>query len=180
MERTRRDLGDDPAEMEPERLTVYGSLHLRSSVLAARASDADLADAHLAEATRAADLLPDPSANHYGMEFGPGNVALHAVSAAVEMEDGAKAIERALPLYEEFPPSLPPVRAGHFWVEVARAWYYQGDRRRALAALRRARGAAPQQVRIHPMVRDLVQTIASAETRPSEDLRAFAAWLGLD
>lgn len=33
---------------------------------------------------------------HYGLEFGPSNVALHAVSAAVEMEDGPKAIERAL------------------------------------------------------------------------------------
>jgi hypothetical protein len=30
------------------------------------------------------------------------------------------------------------------------------------------------------MVRDAVQAIAHAEPRPNEDLRAFAAWLGID
>ncbi|RKS71238.1 helix-turn-helix protein [Actinomadura pelletieri DSM 43383] len=180
MERTRRSLGEGPEGMEPAALSVFGSLHLRSSVLAARAGDAELSEVHLAEAARAADLLPNPAANHYGLEFGPGNVALHGVSAAVELEDGARAIERAAPLYEQLPPGLPPVRLGHFWIEVARAWYYQGDRRRAFDALRRARRVAPQQVRIHPMVRELLAIIAGAEARPSEDLRAFAAWLGLD
>ncbi|MEU8800524.1 helix-turn-helix transcriptional regulator [Spirillospora sp. NPDC048819] len=180
MERTRRDIGDNPEAMEPGALSMYGSLHLRSSVLAARAGNADLADTHLAEAARAADLLPNPSANLYGLEFGPSNVALHALSAAVELEDGPKAIERAMPLYERFPADVPPVRAGHFWIEVARGWFYYGDRRRAFDALRRARRVAPQQARIHPMVRELVQTIASAEARPSEHLRAFAAWLSLD
>jgi hypothetical protein len=123
--------------------------------------------------------MPDLEANYYGMEFSAGNVQLHAVSAAVELEDGPKALERALPLYEAFPPWLPAVRAGHFWIEVARAWYFYGDRRRAFDALRRARRVAPQQVRIHPMVRELLQTIANAEIRPSEDLRAFASWLGV-
>ncbi|GAA4104368.1 helix-turn-helix domain-containing protein [Actinomadura miaoliensis] len=180
MDRTRRDLGDDPGRMEPAAISVYGSLHLRSSVLAARAGNGDLADEHLREAARAAELLPSPAPNHYGMEFGPSNVALHAVSVAVEMEDGPLAVERALPLYEHFPADLPPERAGHHWIDVARAWYYYGDRRRAFEALRRARRVSPQQARIHPMVRDLVQTIATAEARPSEDLRTFASWLGLD
>ena len=39
---------------------------------------------------------------------------------------------------------------------------------------------APQQCRYHPLVRDTVQAIAHAEPRPNEDLRAFAAWLGID
>lgn len=180
MERTRRDLGADPARMEPKALSVYGSLHLRSAVLAARAGDAELSDDHLRAAGRAAAVLPDPVANHYGMEFGPANVAIHAVAAAVEREDGARAIERARPLYRRFPSELPAVRAGHHWIDVARAWYYEGDRRRSFDALRRARRAAPQQVRFHPMVRELVEIAARAEARPSEELRAFVAWLGLD
>jgi transcriptional regulator with XRE-family HTH domain len=179
MEQTRRDLGDDPRQMRPAAISVYGSLHLRSAILAARSGDANLSDEHLRQAEHATTFLPDPSPNHYGMEFGPSNVALHAVSAAVELEDGAKAVERALPLYREFPRDLPPARAGHHWIDVARAWYYYGDRSRAFDALRRARKAAPQQVQIHPIARELVQTIASAEARPSEQLRTFASWLGL-
>src|SRR5690606_12697970 len=98
---------------------------------------------------------------------------------AVELEDGAKAIERAAPLYKAFPVDLPPVRVGHHWIDVARAWYYHGDRGKAFDALRRARSTAPQQVRNHPMVRELVQTMVSTGVRPSEDQRRFAAWLGL-
>jgi hypothetical protein len=63
---------------------------------------------------------------------------------------------------------------------VARGWLYHGDRHRALSSLRRARRVAPQQARYHPMVRETVQEIAHAEPRPSEELRSFAAWLGLD
>ncbi|NBE99057.1 MULTISPECIES: helix-turn-helix domain-containing protein [unclassified Nonomuraea] len=179
MEQTRRGLGDDPERMEPAAAALYGSLHLRSSVLAARSGDADLSDEHLRLAGHAAQSLAGDSTNYYGLEFRPSNVALHAVSAAVELEDGAKAIERALPLYKAFPVDLPPVRAGHHWIDVARGWYYHGDRGQAFDALRRARSAAPQQVRNHPMVRELVQTMASTGARPSEDLRRFAAWLGL-
>jgi hypothetical protein len=38
--------------------------------------------------------VPD-GANHYGMEFGAANVAIHAVSAAVELADGTLAVTRA-------------------------------------------------------------------------------------
>ncbi|GAA4136700.1 helix-turn-helix transcriptional regulator [Actinomadura keratinilytica] len=179
MEQTRRDLGDTPERMEPAAVSVYGSLHLRSSVLAARAGNGDLADEHLREAARAAELLPSPAPNHYGMEFGPSNVAVHAVSAAVELENGPLAVERSLPLYERFPADLPPERAGRHWIDVARGWYFYGDRHRAFEALRRARRVSPQQARLHPMVRELVQTIAAAEPRSNEGLRAFASWLGL-
>jgi len=75
---------------------------------------------------------------------------------------------------------LPPSRAGHHRVEVARGWLYHGDRRRALASLQAARRVSPQLGRMHPMVRDTVHVIASNEPRPSAGLRSFAAWLGLN
>ena len=180
MERTRGELGQDPGRMDQAARSVYGSLHLRSAVLAARAGRRQEADAHLAEAAGIAATVPG-AANHYGMEFGPANVGLHQVSAAVEMADGTLAVSRAREVERAgHLGRLPPVRVGHYHIEVARGWLYHGDRHRALSSLRRARRVAPQQARYHPMVRETVQAIAHAEPRPSEELRSFAAWLGLD
>jgi transcriptional regulator with XRE-family HTH domain len=181
MERTRAEIGGaDGGDLGGPACSVYGSLHLRSAVLAARAGRSQLSDAHLAEARAAAGMVA-PGANHYGLEFGPANAALHGVSVAVELADGALALTRARELERAgYLGSLPPVRAGHFYIDVARAFLYHGDSRRALGALIRARRVAPQQARVHPMVRDAVRAIAHAEPRPSEALRSFAAWLGID
>jgi hypothetical protein len=180
MERTRAEIAGDAADPDERARSVYGSLHLRSAVLAARAGRRQQSDAHLAEAQDVAATV-DAGANHYGMEFGSANVALHAVSAAVEMADGALALTRAGQVERAgHLGNLPPVRVGHYYIEIARAWLYHGDSRRALGALQRARRAAPQQARVHPMVRDAVRAIAHAEPRPSEELRSFAAWLGID
>ncbi len=180
MERTRGELGQDPARLDEAARSVYGSLHLRSAVLAARAGRSQESNAHLAEARDIAATVQD-GANHYGMEFGSANVGLHEVSAAVEMADGALAVSRAQDAARAgYLDRLPPVRVGHYHIEVARGWLYHGDRRRALSALNRARRVAPQQARHHPMVRDTVQAIAHAEPRPSEELRSFATWLGVD
>jgi transcriptional regulator with XRE-family HTH domain len=180
MERTRAELGGDMGQMDEAARSVYGSLHLRSAVLAARAGRRADADAHLAEARDLSAGVPE-GANHYGMEFGPANVGLHRVSAAVELADGTLAVTRA----ERFERAghlavLPAVRIGQYRLDVARAWLYHGDGRRALRALQAGRRAAPQLIRVHPMVRETVRVIAHSETRPSEDLRSFAAWLGIE
>jgi transcriptional regulator with XRE-family HTH domain len=179
MERTRAELGGDVARMDEAGRSVYGSLHLRSAVLAARAGRRTDADAHLAEARDIATLVRE-GANHYGMEYGPANVGVHEVSAAIELADGTLAITRAAQVEKAgHLRALPPSRAGHYRIEVARGWLYHGDRRRALHALQAARRTSPQLVRIHPLVRDTVHIIARAEPRPSEELRSFAAWLGI-
>jgi transcriptional regulator with XRE-family HTH domain len=179
MERTRAELGRDPGRLDEAARSVYGSLHLRSAVLAARAGRRQESDAHLAEAADLGATVGDGT-NHYGMEFGPANVGLHQVSAAVEMADGTLAVSRAREVERAgYLARLPPVRVGHYHLEVARGWLYHGNRHRALDSLYRARRVAPQQARYHPMVRETVQAIAHAEPRPSEELRSFAAWLGL-
>lgn len=180
MKRTRAGLGDDAGHMGEAARSVYGSLHLRSAVLAARAGRRDDADAHLAEAREIAGGVRE-GANHYGMEFGLANVAIHGVSAAVEVADGTLAVSRAVDLEKAgHLTMLPPSRTGHYRIELARGWLYHGDRRRALLTLRAARRVAPQQVRYHPMVRETVGAIARAESRPSEELRSFVAWLGME
>jgi transcriptional regulator with XRE-family HTH domain len=180
MDRARAELGQDVGRMGEAGRSLLGSLHLRSAVLAARAGRRGDADAHLSQAREIADLVTE-GANHYGMEFGHANVAVHAVSAAVELADGPMAITRAQQVDAAgHLRVLPPSRAGHYRIEVARGWLYNGDRHRALRSLQAARRLSPQLVRIHPMVRDTVHVIARAEPRPSEDLRSFAAWLGIN
>src|ERR1022692_3141325 len=120
MERTRTDLDRDTDRMDEAARSVYGSLHLRSAVLAARAGRRADADAHLTKARAISVGVPE-GANHYGMEFGPANVGLHEVSAAVELADGSLAVTRA----EQFERSghlaaLPAVRVGQYRLDVAR------------------------------------------------------------
>lgn len=180
MERTRAGLAGDMGRMDDAARSVFGSLHLRSAVLAARAGRRADSDAHLAEAREVAGLVGE-GANHYGMEFGPANVGLHEVSAAMELADGTLAVTRAERVEREgLLRSLPPARTGHYRIELARGWLYHGDRHRALRSLQDARRVSPQLVRIHPMVRDTVHVIAKNEPRPNEELRSFAAWLGLN
>jgi len=180
MERTRAELGGDAGRMDEPARSVYGSLHLRSAVLAARAGRRAESDAHLGEARSIAATVRE-GANYYGMEFGPANVAMHEVSAAIELADGTLAVRRAAGAERAgHVRMMPPVRAGHYRIELARGWLYHGDWHRALAALRAGRRVSPQLVRIHPMVRDTVSAIAHAERRPSEELRSFTAWLGID
>jgi tetratricopeptide (TPR) repeat protein len=180
MERARASLGPSVSQMSQAARSIYGSLHLRSAVLAARAGDRQQSDAHLTEARDIAALTGE-GANHYGMEFGPANVGLHEVSAAIELADGTLAVNRAQRIQPDHDPTvLPPERLGHYRIDLARGWLYHGDRRRALGALRAARQVAPQQARYHPMVRETVLAIAHAEPRPNEDLRSFATWLGID
>ena len=94
MERTRAQIGGDIGRMDEPARSVYGSLHLRSAVLAARAGRRQESDAHLGEARSIAATVT-ANANHYGMEFGPANVSLHEVSAAIELADGSLAVSRA-------------------------------------------------------------------------------------
>lgn len=181
MDRTRRELGDDPARMDLPTLSLYGSMHLRSAILAARAAKTEgpqrarQAWTHLGAAREAADVM-GVDRDDYGLAFGPSNVTQHEVSVAVELEDGAEAVKRGRAA--RLGATVPAVRRGHHWIDVARGYFMLGDHHGALRALQRARHIAPQQTRHHPMVREVVQSIAAAG-RGSEDLTQFAAWLGI-
>jgi transcriptional regulator with XRE-family HTH domain len=179
--RGRSALGDDPVRMDQPTRSVYGSLHLRSAILCARASKtegvgrAHQAWDHLAQAREVADLMGEDR-DDFGLAFGPSNVSQHEVSVAVELEQGATAIElsRGIRLGE----AVPVVRRGHHYIDLSRGFLMEGSPRGALHCLQIARRIAPQQTRHHPMVRETVLAIASA-TRGSEELTSFAGWLGI-
>lgn len=181
MDRTRRDLGDDPAAMDLPTMSLYGSLHLRSAILSARAAKTEgpararQAWEHIDAAREVADVM-GTDRDDMGLAFGPSNVAQHGVSVAVELEEGAEAVKRGRAA--RLGATVPASRRGHFYIDLARGYYLNGDHHGALRALQQARRIAPQQVRHHPMVRETALAIA-ANSRGSEDLTALLSWLGL-
>lgn len=181
MERTRRELGDDPAAMDLPTLSLYGSLHLRSAILSARAAKTEGAGLarqaweHIDAARDVADLM-GMDRDDMGLAFGPSNVAQHEVSVAVELEEGAEAVKRGRAT--RLGATVPTSRRGHFSIDLARGYYLNGDNHGALRALQQARRVAPQQVRHHPMVRETALAIA-ANSRGSEELTALLSWLGM-
>ncbi|WP_344972810.1 helix-turn-helix transcriptional regulator [Streptosporangium fragile] len=176
LERVRRDIGEDLGRLTPAEVSVYGAAHLRSAIFAARAADRQTAFDHIEHAREAARVLGQ-DANHYGLEFGPSNVIMHEVATAVEMYDGGEAVRRARQAV--LSPAVAPVRLGHYYIDLARGWLYQGDRQKALETLLAARRVAPQQTRNHPMVRETVRMLVDLERRRAQSLSGFASWLGL-
>lgn len=160
----------------PAASAVRGALHLRAAIIAARATDSDLAAQHLAAAKSLAADGQD-EANYYGTKFGTPNVSIHEVAVPVELTDGTTAITRAAKV--KLPPYTAPSRSGHYWIDLSRGWLLHGDRRRALNSLHVARRVAPQLTRYHPQVRETVHVLATQETRSSRSLPRFAAWCGI-
>jgi transcriptional regulator with XRE-family HTH domain len=181
MDQVRSDLGDDLPAMDGPTLSVHGSAHLRSAIICARSArtngpgSAQQAWAHLTAAREIGGHM-GRDRNDYGLAFGPSNVAQHEVAVAVELEDGAEAVRRARKV--QLAPSVPAVRRGHHYIDLARGYVMAGDNEGALRCLQQARRIAPQQTRHHPMVRETVLSIASAR-RGREELSLFASWLGL-
>ncbi|KUF17218.1 helix-turn-helix domain-containing protein [Streptomyces silvensis] len=176
LDRVRHDLGEDTAGMDAPALSVHGSVHLRSAVFAARAGNAATARAHLDTAADTARVLGHDS-NHYGLEFGPTNVAIHRLAVAVELHDGAE-IAR-LTRHTRLPTHTAPVRAGHWYLDAAKGWLDNGNRDKALAALQAARKAAPEQTRTHPQARETVQALLHLERYGKQSLSSLAAWIGI-
>ncbi len=166
----------DLAPPTPAVPAVRGTLHLRAAIIAARATNSDLAAEHLVVA-RSLAVDGQDQANFYNTNFGLPNVAIHEVSVPVELVDGTTAVTRAADV--RLPPHTAPTRVGHYWVDLSRAWLLHGDRRRALESLQQARRIAPQLTRYHPQVHETVHILAARDARSTASLRDFAAWCGI-
>ncbi|MEJ7629963.1 MAG: helix-turn-helix domain-containing protein [Nocardioidaceae bacterium] len=172
----RHDFEDRLSTGDEAALSMWGQLHLKSGLAAARAGDRDTADDHLAEAQDVAVRVA-PDRDDYRLAFNADSVKIWSVSLAVEMADGTEAVKRS----EAFAPmvSMPRERVGHYWIDLARGWLLHGDRERALSSLISARHTAPQQTRYHPMVHETVRMLARQDRRRSDGVQGFAAWCGI-
>jgi hypothetical protein len=165
------DAGDDDAG-----LSVQGFLHLMAAYMSAHAGDEDATWTHYAEADDLAQRL-GYDGDSYRLAFGPTNVAIWGTALGVELMDGAKAVERARQVH--LTPDTPIERAGHHFIDLARAQLLNGDRQAVLESLFTARRIAPQQTRYHPMARETVYSLARNERRSTDSLRSLAVWMGV-
>ncbi|MBF6355406.1 helix-turn-helix transcriptional regulator [Nocardia higoensis] len=155
-------------------LVLAGYSHLAAAVNEARKLNYSGAVDHIGAAREI--VSHTGQTDLYMTAFSPLNVDIHAHAIELEAGDPHRAAHEGAIL--TYPSDAPPTRIGHHWQDNARAWLMAGKADKALAALNKARAAAPQQTRLHPSVRETVQGIASLQRRQSEGLVGFASWLG--
>ncbi|WP_169811156.1 helix-turn-helix domain-containing protein [Nocardia amamiensis] len=136
-------------------IETYGMLHLQASMVAATMGGDP--EPHLQEAAEQAGRLAHAASNTSvarNESFGPANVALWRMSAAMERRDPSEVLELAPQLS---PDDLPNEgRRAQYFVEIGRAHAMRRNYRESLYALLRAEHAAPQHVRSMTHVRELV------------------------
>lgn len=165
------DLSDDPGT-----LSVFGTVHLRSAIMAARANRANPAWDSISQAGEISERLGHDTLD-YGLLFGPTNVAIHGVAVAVELGDADEAVRRGKDLI--LPDDLPRERSSHHYIDLSRAWLWQGKTDKALACVTKAERLAPQRTRYHPMARQTVTQLLDHQRRLPEPLRGIATRMGL-
>ncbi|MFE5591215.1 helix-turn-helix domain-containing protein [Streptomyces sp. NPDC056549] len=166
----------DQSEKTRESLAVAGQLHLGASVIAARAQDETAVGTHIDEARRLARRIGNASDVHW-LSFGPTNVAMHKMSAAVEMQDYDNALQQARKIKP--PTSMAVSRRAHFLIDRARTEMELGYTEASLKSLSAARRTAPEQTRYHPAARETVRGLVHLSRRTPETLGSMASWIGM-
>lgn len=161
----------------PDRLSVYGSLLLRAATVAARRGDRARAAEMLTEADRAATRLGGDH-NHCWTAFGPLNVTMHRVDAALALGDAGTAIEYA----RTVDPARITVAERRVTLHLDTAAAYAQWRRpdQAHEMLRAAERTAPEEMRARPRVRALVRELMPQTRGASQrHLRALGDRVGV-
>ncbi|MEV5411343.1 helix-turn-helix transcriptional regulator [Thermopolyspora sp. NPDC052614] len=160
-------------------LAVFGALHLRASVAAARAGRAQSAWEHhgvaedvAREVTRRDGDQHDP----YGLQVTAGNVAMHGCAIAIELGD----YDRAFRMDERInlSPRLWAERRAHHEIDMARALLWVGRYKSALDRILKAEKIAPQMARHHPTSRETVMQLDRVYRTLPESLRALEHRMG--
>jgi len=133
------------------------------------------ADSHLAEAREMAQRVPEGV--YYGTAFGTSSVRIHEIAAAAEL--GAVPVVLKLAQAWQPPRTLPAERRSHYYIELARAQLWAGQRSGALSSLQTAQKVAPQHARCNAAVRETVTILMRIQRHPPEPLMSFAAWAGI-
>ena len=150
---------------DPDLLSAHGALLLLAAIIAARQGQTPDANLRLADAQRlAAELKADR--NRLWTGFGPTNVAIHTVSAAVKAGNGARAIEIGVRLdTSRLPAGLVGRRAQvHLDLATATAMGSDGGSLAVLHLLEAER-VAPESVRVNIQARALLLDLLSKERR---------------
>ncbi len=146
---------DVQSSQDPGLISLVGSCALLIGVLAARDHDTASAEKSVRTARKLAHQLNEDR-NEYETEFGPTNVAMHAVAIAVELGNGQEALELA----KNVPPGvLSRERRARYLIDVARAHLLVKSPERAVDTLLWAEEIAPQELVNLGMVLVLIEEI---------------------
>lgn len=169
-------LEDQVPDGPPELVALWGALNQVAAVIATRASEEELARECMRKAEEAARRI-GADRNDFETEFGPTNVALHAVGIAVELGDAGEALRRAATVDTS---GLSIERRARFLLDVARAYAQRRKVAETVRALEEAEALTPEQVRSHPMVREMVRDLLRGERRSvNPALRSLAQRVGV-
>ncbi|TDD79672.1 XRE family transcriptional regulator [Actinomadura rubrisoli] len=156
---------------DPALLSIHGTLLLPGAVAAAKADDRATADDYLAQAEQMADDL-GADANHLWTAFGPTNVRIHRVVAAMALGDVPVALDLAPGIDTAH---LPAERAVRHSLELVSAYHARNKVDAAIEELLAAERRAPEQIHAHVMSRQLVLKLrATAAGRRSRILADLA------
>lgn len=150
---------------------VYGSLHMRAAVIAARAQLPVLARDHLAEAQAMANQVTEGI--FVGTAFGPGSVRIHEVTLALDLHEPQTAL--AVAAGWSPPASLPAEQRSHFYVDLAQAQWIMGRPKAVLDALHTARTLAPEHIHSHRQVHDTLAVMVRSGKLAEDAAREFLA-----
>ncbi|MGS2644902.1 helix-turn-helix domain-containing protein [Streptosporangium sp. G12] len=153
-------------------LQVYGSLHLRAAVSAARMGHgADAWEHHGLAAEAAARLDARPRRDPYGLQVNPVNAVIHGCAVATELGDHDTAIR----LDSGFTPSsrLYAERRAHHEIDMSRTHLLLKEHDKALRRVLNAERIAPQMARFHPTAREAVRQLGTYYRTVPEQLRGL-------
>ncbi len=163
-------------EPTPEALSLYGAFQLVLAAAAARDNDRSKAHSHLNSAREIAAKIGEDR-NDYDTEFGPSNVAIHAVSVAVELGDAGHALDLARDINTG---NLSAERQSRYLIDLAAAHAMRRQIGESLRDLQEAERIAPEQTRAHRVARDVTRDLLQLSSlRPRPELRELADRLGI-
>jgi transcriptional regulator with XRE-family HTH domain len=174
-------LGRTALAPSPQRLSVYGALHLAAATAATAAAasfDRAAAQSLLATARGIADCTGE--ANHMGTAFGPVNVAIHAISASLRLGDPRTATQTGEALDLAAMPAGLVGRRTQVNLDLAHAYAMTRKDAAAVNLLLAAERLSPQLIRYDPVTRDVLTELLRREHRPSTpELRPLARRAGV-
>jgi transcriptional regulator with XRE-family HTH domain len=171
LERAMRDPDADT-------LSVYGGLHLAGVNAAAAVYDRAMTATLLARAREIAGRTGD--GNRMGTAFGHVNVAMHAISASLQLGDAKAAIETGESLDPAALPAGLTGRRTQLSLDMARAYAMRRQDAAAVNLLLAAERLSPQLVRYDGRTREVITSLLHREHQPSTpELRPLARRAGV-
>ncbi|WP_248958728.1 helix-turn-helix domain-containing protein [Sphaerisporangium perillae] len=164
---------------DPEHLSVLGGLYLVAVTAAATRFDRAAVDALLRQARRVADLLGGDR-NDLWTAFGPTNVTIHELSAAVTFADAKQAISIGERMDVSHLASGLLGRRTQVHLDLARAYAVQRKDAASVNTLLAAERTSPELVRYDTRTAELLAQLVKREHRPSTpELRGLAHRAGV-